>query len=140
MESFRRYIQENHQVDLFSLATFTFSHAEEDVLLQLADLLGESLNSFHDGLSEVEVEQGLAEKCVGVNRWPQGYVPYTVDTEGVAVDAQDKAITAAAQLRARGYLERHASSEAPVVRSRMVFVKHLLMVFTYNYKTRFIHT
>ncbi|WP_162056289.1 DUF3800 domain-containing protein [Pontibacter pamirensis] len=140
MESFRRYIHENHQVDLFSPATFTFSTGEEDVLLQLASFLGESLNGFHAGLSEVDVEQELSEKCVGVIRWPEGYVPYTVDTEGLAVDAQDEAITAAAQLRAREYLQRHAGSEDPVVRSRMVFVEYLLMVFTYNYRTRFIHT
>ncbi|WP_162056133.1 DUF3800 domain-containing protein [Pontibacter pamirensis] len=140
MESFRRYIHENHQVDLFSPATFTFSTGEEDVLLQLASFLGESLNGFNAGVSEVDIEEELAEKCVGVIRWPEGYVPYTVDTEGMAVDAQDEAITAAAQLRARDYLQRHAGSEDPVVRSRMVFVEYLLMVFTYNYKTRFIHT
>ncbi|RDV13354.1 DUF3800 domain-containing protein [Pontibacter diazotrophicus] len=140
MESFRRYIHENHQVDLFSPATFTFSNAEEAELLQLASFLGESLNAFHAGLSEVDVEQELASKCVGSNRWPEGYVPYTVDTEGMAVYEQDEAITAAAQLRAREYLQRHAGSEDPVIRSRMVFVEYLLMVFTYNYKTRFIHT
>ncbi|WP_162056275.1 DUF3800 domain-containing protein [Pontibacter pamirensis] len=140
MESFRRYIHENHQVDLFSPATFTFSTGEEVELLQLAGFIGESLNLFHAGLSEMDLEQELAGKCVGVNRWPEGYVPYTVDTEGMVADAQDEAITAAAQLRARDYLERYAGSEDPVVRSRMVFVEYLLMVFTYNYKTRFIHT
>ncbi|GAB3833021.1 hypothetical protein GCM10028895_51530 [Pontibacter rugosus] len=57
MESFRRYIHENHQVDLFSPATFTFSHAAEAGLLQLAGFLGESLNLFHAGLSAVDVEQ-----------------------------------------------------------------------------------
>ncbi|MHA6250037.1 P-loop NTPase family protein [Pontibacter sp. CAU 1760] len=140
MESFRRYILENHQVDLFSPATFTFSTGEEAVLLELAGFLGESLNLFHTGLSELDVEQELSEKCVGVICWPEGYVPYTVDTEGMVADAQDEAITAAAQLRARDYLQRHAGSEDPVIKSRMVFVEYLLMVFTYNYRTRFIHT
>ncbi|PRY13725.1 uncharacterized protein DUF3800 [Pontibacter ummariensis] len=140
MESFRRYILENHQVDLFSPAPFAFSTEGEEPLLQLASFLGESLNSFHAGLSELDPEQELAGKCVGVNRWPEGYVPYTVDTEGMAADAQDEAITAAAQLRARDYLQRHAGSEDPVIKSRMVFVEYLLMVFTYNYRTRYIHT
>lgn len=67
-ESFLRYIQENHQVDLFSPATFAFSNAEVDGLLQLAGILGESLNLFHAGLLEVDVEQELARRCVGVTR------------------------------------------------------------------------
>jgi hypothetical protein len=140
MASFRRYLHDNHRVDLFSPATFTFSTGEEAELLGLASFLGESLNLFHAGLSEVDVEQELQGKCVGGIRWPEGYVPYTVDTEGMGMDAQDEAITAVAQLRARDYLERHAGSEDPVIRSRMVFVEYLLMVFTYNYRTRFIHT
>ncbi|GAA4429247.1 hypothetical protein GCM10023188_14380 [Pontibacter saemangeumensis] len=140
MESFRRYILENHQVDLFSPAPFTFSDAGEEPLQQLAGFLGGSLNAFHAGLSDADVERELSDRCVGVERWPEGYVPYTVDTEGMVADAQDEAITVAAQLRARDYLQRHAGSEDPVIRSRMVFVEYLLLVFTYNYKTRFIHT
>jgi hypothetical protein len=140
MESFRRYIQENHQVDLFSPAPFTFSKAGEEPLLQLAAFLGESLNGFHAGLPGVDVERELAGHCVGVNRWPEGYVPYTVDTGNVRADAQDEAFTAAALLRARGYLGRHEGNEDPVIKSRIVFVEYLLLVFTYNHRTRYVHT
>ena len=67
-------------------------------------------------------------------------MPYTVDTEGTAVDARDEAVTAAALLRAREYLQRHVGSEDPAVKSRMAFVEYLLLVFTYNYRTRYVHT
>ncbi|TXK24828.1 DUF3800 domain-containing protein [Pontibacter qinzhouensis] len=140
MESFRRYILENHRVDLFSPAPFTFSTGEGEPLLELAALLGQSLNGFHAGLSAVDVERELAGRCVGVGRWPEAYVPYTVDSESVQADAQDEAVTAAALLRARGYLERHGGSEDPVTKSRVAFVEYLLLVFTYNYRTRYIHT
>ncbi len=140
MESFRRYIQENHQVDLFSTATFTFSKGEEAPLLRLAGFLGESLNLFQAGLYEADPVRVLDTRCVGVERWPDQYVPYTVDTADMAGDAGDEAITEAALLRARDYLQRHAGSEDPAVRSRVVFVEYLLMVFTYNYRTRFVHT
>ncbi|MCJ8166061.1 hypothetical protein MKJ04_14535 [Pontibacter sp. E15-1] len=140
MESFRRYIQENHRVDLFSPAPFTFSDGEEEPLLQLAAFLGESLNAFHAGLSDTDVERELAGKCAGVVRWPEGYVPYTVDTDEGRADARDEAVTAAAQLRARDFLLRHAGSEDPVIKSRVAFVEYLLLVFTYNYRTRYVHT
>ena len=140
MASFRRYIHDNHRVDLFSPAPFTFSHQGEAPLLELAGFLGEGLNRFHAGLSAIDVERELAGQCVGVNRWPEGYVPYTVDTDEAGADANDDAITAAAQLRARDFLRRHEGSEDPVIRSRVVFVGYLLLVFTYNYRTRYVHT
>jgi len=140
MDSFRRYILDNHRVDLFSPVPFAFSTAGEEPLLQLAAFLGEGLNRFHAELSDVDVERELNGKCVGVARWPEGYVPYTVDTQELKADARDEAVTAAAQLRAREYLQRHEGSEDPVIKSRVAFVEYLLLVFTYNYRTRYIHT
>ncbi|RDV11329.1 hypothetical protein DXT99_24820 [Pontibacter diazotrophicus] len=60
MESIRSDIHEDHQMDLFSQATFNFSTGKEAELLQLAYFLGESLNASQAGLSEVGVEQELA--------------------------------------------------------------------------------
>ena len=80
IKSFCRHLLDNHQVDLFSPAPFAFSTAGEEPLLQLATFLGEDLNRFHAGLSQLDVERELNAKCVGVARWPDGYVPYTVDT------------------------------------------------------------
>ncbi|PRY05021.1 uncharacterized protein DUF3800 [Pontibacter ummariensis] len=139
MQSFRRYIQENHQVDLFSPASFTFSTGEEAIILQLAHLLGWSLNEYNAGLLAVNVQKELYAHCVGVESWPGQHVPYTVDIEE-AVDYYDQAITEAAQLRARNYIMKHTGSKDPVIKCRVLFVEYLLMIFTYNYKTRFIHT
>ncbi|WP_181308248.1 hypothetical protein [Rufibacter sp. XAAS-G3-1] len=139
MESFRRYVQENHQVDLFSPAIFTFSNGEDSALLQLADILGKELNAFQAGKSNMDPQKELAGKCVGVERWPEQYTPYTVDAS-LGEDPYAETITEAALLRARNYIQQHAGSEDPILRSRVAFVEYLLMVFTYNYRTRYIHT
>ncbi|WP_157593452.1 hypothetical protein [Rufibacter tibetensis] len=41
----------------------------------------------------------MAGKCVGVERWPEQYVPYTVDTGGIE-DQYAEVITEVTQLRA----------------------------------------
>lgn len=136
---FKRYIQENHTVDLFHQSKFDFKNGKTTALLQLADLIGGTINRHYSGKSTLNVKSILPNKFLGEVIWPQKFKPFTVD-ENEIIDEFKDIIADLAMLRIDGYLNRNNQATDPIIRKRIYFLNYLKSIFLYNSKTRFVDT
>jgi len=139
LEGFKKYVLENHAVDLFHQNKFDFKTSKETILLQLADLIGGTINRFYAGKSKVNVRDILPMKFIGELNWPEKYKSYTVDETEINDPFKD-VISDLALLRIENYLNRNFLSSDLITRKRVYFLNYLRAIFLYNSKTRFIYT
>lgn len=137
--SFEKYITENHKADLFHQSKVTFSRSDQTILLQLADVIGGSMNRFYSGKSEINPIEILKDKCIGNINWPEGYIPYTIDEES-STDEFAEEISNLALLRIDDYIDRNTKSSDHSTKLRVVFLAYLRSVFLYNSKSSYIYT
>jgi hypothetical protein len=78
LKGFKKYVQQNHTVDLFHQNRFDFKDGKTTVLLQLADLIGGTMYRFISGKSGINIKDYLPNKFLGEIIWPQNYIPFTV--------------------------------------------------------------
>jgi hypothetical protein len=135
---FRKYVVKNHRVDLFH-QDLIFKESHSVVLLQLADLIGGTINRFYSGKSTIDIKIELPDKQLGEILWPKGYKPYTVDENDIT-DEFREVISDLALLRIKGYLDKNQDSPDPLVIKRVYFLNYIQAIFLYNSKTRFIYT
>jgi hypothetical protein len=137
--SFEKYIKDNHQFDLFHQNKISFHNSRNTILLQLADLIGGSLNrniSKKSGLSVLDI---IANKCTAIVYWPENYNAFTVD-ENEIEDEFREVISELALLRIDSYLNKNIDSRDNIIRLRVMFLSYLKSIFLYNSKTRSIYT
>ena len=138
LDGFERYISANHKVDLFHQSV-DFIEARSSIILQLADLIGGTINRFYTGKSNIDIKMELPDKQLGEIFWPNEYKPFTVDEEDINDEYKD-IISDLALLRVKSYLERNQDSTDPIIVKRVLFLNYIQAVFLYNSKTRFIYT
>lgn len=138
VESFEKYIRDNHIANLFQQANITFSDSKKNILLQLADLIGGSINRYSAGKSAVNPLDILREKVSGEYYWPEEQVFYTVDVE--PGNEFTKEISELALLRINSYIDKNIDSTDKLVRIRVMFLYYLRGIFFYDSSTRFIHS
>lgn len=139
LKGFKSYVQKNHAVDLFHQSKFDFKNGKYTVLLQLADLIGGTINRNYSGKSTISIKDYLPNKFIGEIIWPQNYKPFTVD-ESEIVDEYKDIIANLALLRIDSYLNKNANSKESNIKKRMYFLNYLKSIYLYNSKTRFIYT
>lgn len=139
LTGFKNYVLQNHTVDLFNQNRFDFKNAETSVLLQLADLVGGTINRHYSGRSLINVKNYLPNKFLGEIIWPQNYKPFTVD-EFIIFDEYKDIIADLALLRIENYLNKNTNSKESIIRKRVYFLNYLKSIYLYNNKTRFIYT
>lgn len=138
IEGFKKYVTANHKVDLFH-QDLEFGESHSTTLLQLADLIGGTINRFYAGKSKIDIGVELPNKRLGEIVWPHEYKSYTVDEEDIN-DEFKEVISDLAILRIINYLEKNKDSLDPVIVKRILFLNYIQAVFLYSSKTRFIYT
>jgi hypothetical protein len=136
---FERYIKENHQVDLFHQNKIEFRKSSSTLLLQLADLVGGSINRYESKKSLLNPFEILQGKCTARISWPEAYQHFTVDETEEPDEFQD-IISELALLRINGYIDKNVGDRDTSIRLRVMFLSYLRSVFLYNSKTRSIYT
>jgi hypothetical protein len=106
LASFERYIKENHQVDLFHQNKIEFRKSSSTLLLQLADLIGGSINRYEARKSLLNPFDILQGKCTARISWPEAYQHFTVD-EAEEPDEFRDVISELALLRINGYIDKN---------------------------------
>jgi len=139
LKGFKNYVLQNHTVDLFHQNRFDFKNGKTTVLLQLADLIGGTMNRYYSNKSNISVKDYLPNKFLGDIIWPQNYKPFTVD-ESLVLDEYKDIIADLALLRIEGYLNKNANSNELIIKKRVYFLNYLKSIYLYNSKTRFIYT
>jgi hypothetical protein len=139
LKGFKNYVQKNHAVDLFHQSKFDFKNGKHTVLLQLADLIGGTINRNYSGKSTISIKDYLPNKFLGEIIWPQNYKPFTVD-ESEIVDEYKEIIANLALLRIESYLNKNTNSKEPNIKKRVYFLNYIKSIYLYNSKTRFIYT
>lgn len=136
---FKNYVLQNHRVDLFHQNRFDFKNGKTTILLQLADLVGGTINRYYSDKSSINVREYLPTKFLGEVIWPQNYKPFTVD-ETEIIDEFKDVIADLALLRIDNYLNKFNNSNEANIKKRIYFLNYLKSIFLYNSKTRFIYT
>lgn len=136
--SFEKYIKNTHVVDLFQQGSITFSKSNGAILLQLADIIGGSINRFYAAKSSINPLEILREKVLGLYHWPEERVSYTAPIE--SGNEFEEEISKLALLRVNGYLDKNINGQDKLVRLRVMFLYYLRSVFLYDSRSRFIHT
>lgn len=138
VNGFKRYVTANHTVDLFH-QELVFKDSRSTILLQLADLIGGTINRFYAGKSTIDTMVELPNKRLGEIVWPHGYTSYTVDEQDIN-DEYKNIIADLALLRIQNYLDKNHDSTEPLIAKRIFFLNYIQAVFLYSSKTRFIYT
>jgi hypothetical protein len=139
LKGFKSYVLQNHTVDLFNQNRFDFKNGKTTILLQLADLIGGTMNRHYSGKSKINAKDYLPNKFLGEIIWPQNYKPFTVD-ESLIFDEYKDIIADLALLRIDNYLNKNSNSNESIVKKRIYFLNYLKSIYLYNNKTRFIYT
>jgi len=139
MQGFKNYVLKNHTVDLFHQDTFEFKNGKTTTLLQLADLIGGTVNRYYSNKSDINVKELLSEKFLGEIIWPQNYKPYTID-ESEIIDEYKDIIAELSILRIDSYLNKYRGTKELIIQKRLFFLNYLKSIFLYNSKTRYIFT
>lgn len=125
-ESFKRYVRENRpQYNLLNEYDFDYCDSRDEILVQLADIIGGSINrSLIDDSCPNYLEM-LKSKIVIEDRFPSPREPYfgTSSPDDVRFD---RAIYALAVKCARDYIEKYNDDESLEKQAQIAFLRHLL--------------
>ena len=138
LKGFKKYVLQNHTVDLFHQNVFDFKDGVSAILLQLADFIAGTVNRYHSGRSTLNIKDYLPNKFIGEVIWPQDYKPYTVD-ESEIVDEFKDIIADVALLRIESYLNKNADTKDQNIIKKVYFLNYLKSIYFYNSKKRFIY-
>ncbi|MCB2408710.1 DUF3800 domain-containing protein [Hymenobacter lucidus] len=139
VSGFKKYINTRHQHDLFTQKEILFEKSDKTSLLQLADIIGGSLNRYYAKKSSTNPEDILANKCLSKTLWPNQHGTYTVEGEG-GPDKFQEVISKLALLRINDYINNNIDTNEHIVKARVMFLNYLMNVFQFESKSRFVYT
>ncbi|MEH7484238.1 DUF3800 domain-containing protein [Neobacillus drentensis] len=131
MTEFKTYIAEKSVPDLFNYSTFGFNHSKSEILLQLANLIAETIAKGYDQTQYSEhyplFHKVIKKKIIAINLWPQNYKNYLHDYISRNQDSQfDEVIFKQSVNLALQYLEKNKKSEDADEKIRIDLLKFLL--------------
>ena len=125
-ESFKQYVRDNRpQYNILNEYDFDYCNSKDEILVQLADIIGGSINrSLIDDTCPNYLEM-LKSKVLIEDRFPSPREPYfgTASPEDMKFD---QAIYALAVKCARDYIEKYREAEALERRAQIAFLWHIL--------------
>lgn len=125
-ESFKQYVRENRpRHTLLNEYDFDYCDSRDELLVQLADIIGGSINrALIDDTCPNYLEM-LRSKIVIDDRFPHPRDPY-FGTSSPDDERFDQAIYALAVKCALDYIEKYREDESPDRQAQLCFLRHLL--------------
>lgn len=126
MESFRVYLRERYQKELFDHEDFSFVPSENCSLVQVADMIGGTLLRAYAGRDPIEILDCLANAAIIIERWPPKADRGDVTT-GLEDDERfDFLVAQQSIMLARDFINTHDESEAPDAEAQVAALRYLL--------------
>ncbi|MEH7013003.1 hypothetical protein V7087_19680 [Neobacillus niacini] len=131
MQEFIAYVKRKCIPDLFNYSTFGFNDNESEILLELAELIAETIAKGYDAKHYSKQYPSfyklLKNKIITINLWPHDYKHYLYDYHYEKTDSEtDQIIIKQAVNLAYQYIEEHRKSEEEDERVRIDLLKFLL--------------
>ena len=125
-ESFKQYVRDNRpQYNILNEYDFDYCNSKDEILVQLADIIGGSINrALVDDTCPNYLEM-LKSKVLIEDRFPSPREPY-FGTASPGDVKFDQAIYALAVKCARDYIEKYKEDEALEKRAQIAFLWHIL--------------
>lgn len=124
--SFRKYV-ENHrpEYNLFNQYDFDYTDSKDEVLVQLADFVGGTINKYLTEENVPNYVEMLRGKIVSYEEFPSKQEPYwgKINPEDCKYD---KDIYTLSVKCARDYIEKNDKSDSFEIKARIVLLKYLL--------------
>ena len=124
--SFRKYV-ENHrpEYNLFNQYDFDYTDSKDEVLVQLADFVGGTINKYLVEENVPNYVEMLRGKIVSYEEFPNKQEPYwgKINPEDCKYD---KDIYTLSVKCARDYIEKNNKSDSFEIKARIVLLKYLL--------------
>jgi hypothetical protein len=125
MESFKTYLAERYQQELFDHEDFLFLDSRNEPLLQVADFIAGTLRAVYSGKAPREFLTVLQRQAIIIERWPPS--PAFKDlTPGLeSKDRFDHLVAEQSLLLVRRYITGHAFSDDPDIISQVAALRYL---------------
>lgn len=142
MREFKKYVQRNHEMNLFSGSEFIINNSEQSYFIQLADFVAGSLGYIFDESKKSEYSEVFREiiqpKIASLDFFPNEYsFQELVDTN---LDENfDPKIASVSHQRIRHYIETVKITDQQKI-DQINFLKLLLLYQRANIKNRYIST
>jgi hypothetical protein len=131
LQEFKNYIRTKSIPDLFNHSTFGFNNSKSDILLQLADIIAETLAKGYDLTHKSDQYRSffkiIRNKIAAINLLPLDYKDFLYDYKSTNQDSRynDVIIQHSVNLTYQ-YIEKHRKSEEEEEKLRIDFLKFLL--------------
>ncbi|MEH7439975.1 DUF3800 domain-containing protein [Neobacillus drentensis] len=131
LQEFKNYIRTKSIPDLFNHSTFGFNNSKSDILLQLADIIAETLAKGYDLTHQSDQYRSffkiIRNKIAAINLLPLDYKDFLYDYKSTNQDSRynDVIIQHSVNLTYQ-YIEKHRKSEEDEEKLRIDFLKFLL--------------
>ncbi len=125
-ESFKKYVEERRpQYNLFNEYDFDYSDSKDEILVQLADIIGGSINHYLQSPSGPNYYEMLKGKILLLDEFPSKLEPYWGTTTPEECKF-DKDIYALAVKCAEDFIAKNEKEDSDEKRAQIAFLRHLL--------------
>ena len=142
MQEFKKYVEKNHQQNLFSSYDFSIQNSKQSYYIQLADFIAGTLGYIFDESKKsehsAEFEKLLKPVISGLNFFPKE-VTFQELIESNIDDTFDPKIAETCYLRIQKFLETESGSDQQKI-DQISFLKLLLLYQRASAKNRYIST
>lgn len=139
-ESFKKYVSERQpQFNLLNEYDFDYCDSKDEILVQLADLIGGSVNRFLIDQTAPNYLEMLRGKILLVDEFPSKHEPYWGTTK--PEDCKfDKDIYALSLKCASDFIDKNEKSDLDEKRAQVAFLRYLLFQAQNVNPTRYIYS
>ena len=139
-ESFKKYVSERRpQFNLLNEYDFDYCDSKDEILVQLADLIGGSVNRFLIDQTAPNYLEMLRGKILLVDEFPSKHEPYWGTTK--PEDCKfDKDIYALSVKCASDFIDKNEKSDLDEKRAQVAFLRYLLFQAQNVNPTRYIYS
>lgn len=141
VDSLKKYIEDNHIVDLFHQGEIHFPEPgeQEEPLLEIPDMIANAFYHFYIGTTNINAPEILKDRIIGLINFPSEQVaPYTLDDEEEE-EGFSKEIVDTAILRVKDFINKNKKSKEPVIQDQLNTLSLLLNTFLYHSKRKYLH-
>jgi len=132
MESFKKYLSDRYQRELFDYHDFSFVDSAKQPLVQIADMIAGSLLRYYSGKDPADVVRLLVDSAIIIERWPPNAKTPDV-VVGIEGDEKYDHLVAEQGVRlARQFVKDHEKQDDPDIESQVEALRYLFYTYEQN--------
>lgn len=143
MDSFRKYVVDNANQNLFNFYDFGFNDSKSSIIIQLADFVSGCLSYIYDEKKRSQAarayNQLLSTKKIRIEFWPPDYASYVIHAQ--TDSGEFNQIIAQTALRlANEFIKKNEYRDDKVINEQVLTLKYLRFKFIDSYNQEYIPT